>query len=197
MAIVLFLFQPCSAPIGEFRAQQCSVYDETPFRGELHRWVPHQDPIDPCALKCQTRDKSITTTFAPKVLDGTRCTDHSLNMCINGKCWVSSLSHGLFYIINNLFGIWCYLFMYETRLIIVALYRCVRCQPKSRYSRAFNYSPLSLTGVGSVQSRCCVYTSTDSRNFSKHHYIVCFNYPPSCHWGEVSRYGLFRSVCVH
>ncbi|XP_064608242.1 ADAMTS-like protein 1 isoform X2 [Liolophura sinensis] len=86
---------PCSASIGEFRAQQCSVYDETPFRGELHRWVPHPDPIDPCALKCQTKDKSITTTFAPKVLDGTRCTDHSLNMCINGKCWVVGCDHVL------------------------------------------------------------------------------------------------------
>lgn len=77
--------QPCPEQT-EFRGQQCSAYDAVPYQDEFYEWEPHHDSQDPCALTCRTKGHNIVTQLAPKVLDGTRCREGSLDMCINGKC---------------------------------------------------------------------------------------------------------------
>uniref|UniRef100_T1JMY3 ADAMTS cysteine-rich domain-containing protein n=1 Tax=Strigamia maritima TaxID=126957 RepID=T1JMY3_STRMM len=81
--------QSCPEPT-DFRVQQCSSYNDIPYQGRLYDWEPHYDSQEPCALSCRVVGQSIVTQLAPKVLDGTRCRDGSLDMCINGKCQVDA-----------------------------------------------------------------------------------------------------------
>lgn len=72
----------------DFRATQCSIYNNKPYRGRLYEWLPYRDPLDPCALTCKAREINFVAKLAPRVEDGTRCRDGSLDMCVNGKCLV-------------------------------------------------------------------------------------------------------------
>ncbi|OQV15508.1 ADAMTS-like protein 1 [Hypsibius exemplaris] len=80
--------QPCSEGVADFRGQQCAAYNNIPLKGQLYKWSPHLNPKKLCALVCrgQSQDESILRELAPKVLDGTRCREGSLDMCINGVC---------------------------------------------------------------------------------------------------------------
>lgn len=44
--------QPCENP-NDFRAEQCAVFDDVPYSGQLLKWYPHYDPSRPCALICR------------------------------------------------------------------------------------------------------------------------------------------------
>ncbi|XP_026712235.1 ADAMTS-like protein 3 isoform X1 [Athene cunicularia] len=77
----------CPSDVGDFRAQQCSAYNDVKYQGHFYEWVPvYNDPTAPCALKCQALGKNLIVELAPKVLDGTRCNIESLDMCISGIC---------------------------------------------------------------------------------------------------------------
>ncbi|NXB92812.1 ATL3 protein, partial [Vidua chalybeata] len=77
----------CPSDVGDFRAQQCSAYNDVKYQGHFYEWVPvYNDPTAPCALKCQALGKNLVVELAPKVLDGTRCNTESLDMCISGIC---------------------------------------------------------------------------------------------------------------
>ncbi|XP_076980461.1 ADAMTS-like protein 3 [Tamandua tetradactyla] len=77
----------CAADAEDFRAQQCSAYNDVPYQGRYYEWLPrHNDPAAPCALRCRARGRSLVAELAPKVLDGTRCRTDSLDMCISGVC---------------------------------------------------------------------------------------------------------------
>lgn len=81
--------QDCPSDAGDFRAQQCSAHADVRFQGQYHEWLPvYNDPENPCALKCKTKDSDLVVELAPKVLDGTRCYTESLDMCISGACQV-------------------------------------------------------------------------------------------------------------
>lgn len=84
-------FQDCPSDVGDFRAQQCSAYNDVKYQGHFYEWIPvYNDPTAPCALKCQALGKNLVVELAPKVLDGTRCNVESLDMCISGICQVCS-----------------------------------------------------------------------------------------------------------
>ncbi|ELK18318.1 ADAMTS-like protein 3 [Pteropus alecto] len=86
----------CSPDAEDFRAQQCSAYNDVQYQGRYYEWLPrHNDPTAPCALKCQARGQNVVVELAPKVLDGTRCNTDSLDMCISGICQHITESHGL------------------------------------------------------------------------------------------------------
>ncbi|XP_054999019.1 ADAMTS-like protein 3 isoform X3 [Sorex araneus] len=88
--------QDCPADAEDFRAQQCSAYNDVQYQGHYHEWLPrYHDPTAPCALKCQARGRSLVVELAPKVLDGTRCNTDSLDMCISGTCQVVGCDHQL------------------------------------------------------------------------------------------------------
>nr|XP_060611878.1 ADAMTS-like protein 3 [Anolis sagrei ordinatus] len=77
----------CQSDAGDFRAQQCSAYNDVKYQGHFYEWVPvYDDASSPCALKCQALGQQLVVELAPKVLDGTRCNAKSLDMCISGIC---------------------------------------------------------------------------------------------------------------
>ncbi|XP_042098567.1 ADAMTS-like protein 3 isoform X3 [Ovis aries] len=77
----------CPPDAEDFRAQQCSAYNDVQYQGRYYEWLPqYNDPATPCALRCQARGQNLVVELAPKVLDGTRCTADSLDMCISGIC---------------------------------------------------------------------------------------------------------------
>lgn len=87
--------QDCPPDTEDFRAQQCSAYNDVQYQGRYYEWLPrYNDPAAPCALKCHARGQNLVVELAPKVLDGTRCNTDSLDMCISGICQVSTLSSG-------------------------------------------------------------------------------------------------------
>ncbi|XP_037365857.2 ADAMTS-like protein 3 [Talpa occidentalis] len=79
--------QDCPPDAEDFRAQQCSAYNDVQYQGRYYEWLPrNDDPASPCALRCHARGHSLVVELAPKVLDGTRCRPDSLDMCISGVC---------------------------------------------------------------------------------------------------------------
>ncbi|KAK2501672.1 hypothetical protein MC885_000611 [Smutsia gigantea] len=77
----------CPPDAEDFRAQQCSAYNDVQYQGHYYEWLPqYNDPSAPCALKCHARGQDLVAELAPKVLDGTRCNADSLDMCISGIC---------------------------------------------------------------------------------------------------------------
>lgn len=90
--VALLFLQDCPPDAEDFRAQQCSAYNDVQYQGRYYEWLPrYNDPTAPCALKCHARGQSLVVELAPKVLDGTRCHTDSLGMCISGICQVSPL----------------------------------------------------------------------------------------------------------
>ncbi|KAM4707871.1 ADAMTS-like protein 1 isoform 2-T2 [Discoglossus pictus] len=86
----------CPAESGDFRAQQCSAHNDVKYQGQYREWLPiHNDPENPCSLKCQAKGTSLVVELAPKVLDGTRCYTESLDMCISGLCQIVGCDHQL------------------------------------------------------------------------------------------------------
>jgi len=78
--------QPCPYHLN-YRLQQCRSYNNIPYQGELHSWEPHDDvDADDCALTCRSMNSSIAVQLSPRVHDGTRCKEGSLDMCIDGVC---------------------------------------------------------------------------------------------------------------
>ncbi|XP_023209883.1 A disintegrin and metalloproteinase with thrombospondin motifs 6-like [Centruroides sculpturatus] len=80
--------QPCKKG-DDFRATQCSAYNNIPYRKKLYNWKPYYDSEKPCSLTCQAESYNFVITLASKVIDGTRCRDGSLDMCVSGVCMVS------------------------------------------------------------------------------------------------------------
>lgn len=93
----------------DFRAHQCSAFDEVPYDGQLYKWQTHYEYSEPCALTCrghtshypadeggETSDNQsdeepvVVAQLAKRVQDGTRCRPGSLDICIQGKCQVST-----------------------------------------------------------------------------------------------------------
>ena len=51
---------------------------------------------NPCSLSCMPKNEFFYQTFKEKVVDGTRCTEHSYDMCVDGVCMVNSKLNKLF-----------------------------------------------------------------------------------------------------
>ncbi|XP_069137285.1 protein madd-4-like [Argopecten irradians] len=79
--------QECPRGSIDFRMQQCAAHNDDRHIVTDLKWVPYHDSTSPCALYCQAVGSNTIRRFSPKVLDGTRCRDDVLDMCINGKCW--------------------------------------------------------------------------------------------------------------
>ncbi|XP_022333976.2 protein madd-4-like isoform X2 [Crassostrea virginica] len=77
----------CSGNEPDFRALQCSAFDDQEYLGHSLKWIPYHDSTSPCALYCQAGGHDVIHRFADRVLDGTRCRSNSRDMCIHGECW--------------------------------------------------------------------------------------------------------------
>lgn len=83
--------QDCPENEPDFRHQQCSNYDETPFEGVRYEWVPYLKAPNPCELNCMPRGERFYYRHKAKVIDGTRCNDETNDVCVDGQCQVSDL----------------------------------------------------------------------------------------------------------
>jgi papilin len=81
--------QDCPDNEVDFRQYQCSQYDRTPFEGVYYNWAPYTKGPNPCELNCVPRGERFYYRHKAKVIDGTRCNDHSLDVCVDGKCQVT------------------------------------------------------------------------------------------------------------
>ncbi|GBO06763.1 A disintegrin and metalloproteinase with thrombospondin motifs 12 [Araneus ventricosus] len=89
--------QPCPENSPSFRAVQCSAYDDVPYKEELHTWLPVATPMTPCQLHCKPDGKFFSVMLSDTVADGTECNPGTRDVCINGKCRVSSLFIKVYY----------------------------------------------------------------------------------------------------
>lgn len=78
--------------ITDFRAKQCSLYNNKPYRDRYYEWLPYIDLTDPCSLTCKAKGLNFVAKLASSVKDGTRCRLGSLDMCVAGKCLVNESS---------------------------------------------------------------------------------------------------------
>ncbi|XP_055921966.1 papilin isoform X3 [Eupeodes corollae] len=78
--------QDCPDEDPDFRAQQCSRFDNVPFDGVRYQWVPYTNAPNPCELNCMPRGERFYYRHKAKVIDGTRCNDKSLDVCVDGEC---------------------------------------------------------------------------------------------------------------
>ncbi|XP_036391194.1 A disintegrin and metalloproteinase with thrombospondin motifs 18-like [Megalops cyprinoides] len=87
------LYQLCNTKVCEpngvdFRAQQCAEYNSKPFRGWYYKWKPYTkvEEEDICKLYCIAEDFDFFFAMSSKVKDGTSCSDHRRDVCIDGIC---------------------------------------------------------------------------------------------------------------
>lgn len=78
--------QDCPENEPNFRAQQCSRFDDTRFNDVLYTWVPYINAANPCALNCMPKGERYYYPQKDKVIDGTRCNERDLDVCVNGEC---------------------------------------------------------------------------------------------------------------
>ncbi|XP_033162682.1 papilin isoform X2 [Drosophila mauritiana] len=78
--------QDCPEEETDFRAQQCSRFDRQQFDGVFYEWVPYTNAPNPCELNCMPKGERFYYRQREKVVDGTRCNDKDLDVCVNGEC---------------------------------------------------------------------------------------------------------------
>ncbi|XP_023166272.2 papilin isoform X2 [Drosophila hydei] len=78
--------QDCPEEDPDFRAMQCSRFDYTKFDGVLYTWVPYTNAANPCELNCMPKGERFYYRQREMVVDGTRCNDKDLDVCVNGQC---------------------------------------------------------------------------------------------------------------
>ncbi|KRT86056.1 hypothetical protein AMK59_2573, partial [Oryctes borbonicus] len=72
--------------LADFRALQCAEFNNIPFEGALYEWVPYTKSPQPCELNCMPRGERFYYRHKLQVVDGTKCHDESLDVCVAGKC---------------------------------------------------------------------------------------------------------------
>nr|AAH94674.1 A disintegrin-like and metallopeptidase (reprolysin type) with thrombospondin type 1 motif, 18 [Mus musculus] len=88
---------PCPENSLDFRAQQCAEYNNKPFRGWLYRWKPYTkvEEEDRCKLYCKAENFEFFFAMSGKVKDGTPCSPHRNDVCIDGICELVGCDHEL------------------------------------------------------------------------------------------------------
>ncbi|XP_075393286.1 A disintegrin and metalloproteinase with thrombospondin motifs 18 [Tenrec ecaudatus] len=88
---------PCHKNSLDFRAQQCAEYNSKPFRGWFYQWEPYTrvKEEDRCKLYCKAMNFEFFFAMSGKVKDGTPCSVHKNDVCINGICELVGCDHEL------------------------------------------------------------------------------------------------------
>ncbi|XP_055949336.1 papilin-like [Argiope bruennichi] len=79
--------QDCPEGSKDFRETQCAKFDSIPFGGKYFNWIPYKKGFNECELNCMPKggDK-FYYRHSQAVLDGTRCREDSLDVCVQGVC---------------------------------------------------------------------------------------------------------------
>ncbi|XP_017478128.1 PREDICTED: papilin isoform X5 [Rhagoletis zephyria] len=78
--------QDCPEEEPDFRSQQCARFNRVPFDGVTYEWVPYTNAPNPCELNCMPVGERFYYRQKAKVIDGTRCNDRELDVCVDGEC---------------------------------------------------------------------------------------------------------------
>ncbi|XP_071118930.1 A disintegrin and metalloproteinase with thrombospondin motifs 6-like [Haliotis cracherodii] len=79
--------QPCPTNVTDFREVQCASFNAVEFRGRHYDWKPYTGvQVKPCALICMAEGYNFYTERSSKVIDGTKCSSDTLDVCIDGEC---------------------------------------------------------------------------------------------------------------
>jgi hypothetical protein len=73
----------------DYREEQCSAFDHTPFERKLYQWVPYLKAPRKCELNCMPKGERFYYRHAKKVVDGTECGeagDGERRVCVDGEC---------------------------------------------------------------------------------------------------------------
>ncbi|XP_057677390.1 A disintegrin and metalloproteinase with thrombospondin motifs 2-like [Corythoichthys intestinalis] len=90
-----FEFQLCNQkhqcpPMTDFRAEQCSIWDDVlEHEGTKHHWLPveHADPDERCNLFCRSNETGALVSMKREVQDGTLCSyNDAYSVCVRGEC---------------------------------------------------------------------------------------------------------------
>ncbi|XP_029474871.1 A disintegrin and metalloproteinase with thrombospondin motifs 19 [Rhinatrema bivittatum] len=77
----------CPAGVPGFRDWQCQIFGiRRPYQKPVVQWEAIIDEEKPCALLCSPVGKDQPVLLAEKVMDGTSCGVHGLDICTNGRC---------------------------------------------------------------------------------------------------------------
>ncbi|XP_070854221.1 thrombospondin type-1 domain-containing protein 4 isoform X1 [Drosophila suzukii] len=86
---------PCDAQSPDFRASQCSAYNDKEFHGHRYRWEPYVKDDAECELNCMPLGINSFATLNESVIDGTPC-QHPAEyyrsqlwnraVCVDGAC---------------------------------------------------------------------------------------------------------------
>ncbi|XP_028966579.1 A disintegrin and metalloproteinase with thrombospondin motifs 7 [Galendromus occidentalis] len=85
----------CPEGTPSFRAEQCSSFNNVPYKGELFHWSPVFNSEKPCELHCKSDGKFFSVMLRDTVVDGTPCQPGSRDVCINGNCRSVSCDWGI------------------------------------------------------------------------------------------------------
>lgn len=104
------VFQECPKSSLDFRLEQCSAFNRLPFEGSryewvkerknrlfysydnnvyLYSWIPYTKAPNKCELNCMPRGERFYYRHRNKVVDGTKCDEEKLDVCVDGKCLVN------------------------------------------------------------------------------------------------------------
>ncbi|XP_069673465.1 papilin isoform X4 [Periplaneta americana] len=78
--------QDCPEVSTEFRAEQCAEFNAIPFEGRYYKWVPYTKAPNSCELNCMPKGERFYFRHKRKVIDGTRCDEEKLDICVDGQC---------------------------------------------------------------------------------------------------------------
>uniref|UniRef100_A0AC35TVW4 Papilin n=1 Tax=Rhabditophanes sp. KR3021 TaxID=114890 RepID=A0AC35TVW4_9BILA len=76
--------EPCES-MTDFRAEQCSKFNDKDFDGQYYKWVPYSGR-NKCELTCKPDTQKFFYQFDEKVVDGTKCDEHTNDICVEGIC---------------------------------------------------------------------------------------------------------------
>lgn len=78
--------QDCPEGEVDFRQQQCSEFNSVAFENVFYKWVPYRKAPNPCELNCMPEGERFYYRHKATVIDGTRCNEETLDVCVNGAC---------------------------------------------------------------------------------------------------------------
>ncbi|XP_021914572.1 papilin-like [Zootermopsis nevadensis] len=78
--------QDCPEVSTDFRAEQCAEFNAIPFEGRYYKWVPYTKAPNRCELNCMPKGERFYYRHKRKVIDGTRCDEEKLDICVDGQC---------------------------------------------------------------------------------------------------------------
>ncbi|XP_019588925.2 papilin [Rhinolophus sinicus] len=87
--------ESCPDGARDFRAEQCSEFDDHEFQGRRYKWLPYYGAPNKCELTCIPKGESFYYKHREAVVDGTPCEPGKRDVCVEGSCRVVGCDHNL------------------------------------------------------------------------------------------------------